>query len=75
MTSRRKALREDADPPPIAPTPPDLEACCGQGCDPCIFDLYAVEHERYLAQWRAWQERQSQRPAQSKRSKSDPGAR
>jgi hypothetical protein len=51
----------DDDPPPTAPTPPDDEACCGQGCDPCVFDLYAQERERYLAELRAWQERQERR--------------
>ncbi len=46
-----------ADPPPVAPIEPDFEACCGNGCEPCIFDLYAIERERYLAALRAWEER------------------
>jgi hypothetical protein len=46
------------DPPPVAPIEPDFEACCGNGCEPCIFDLYAIERERYLAALRAWETRQ-----------------
>ena len=37
------------DPPPIEPIEPDFEACCGNGCEPCIFDIYALERERYLS--------------------------
>ena len=48
-----------ADPRPLAPIEPDFEACCGNGCEPCIFDLYAIERERYLAALRAWEQRQS----------------
>ena len=48
------------DPPPQAPVEPDLDACCGNGCDPCIFDIYSAERERYLAALRAWQARQGQ---------------
>lgn len=45
------------DPPPIPPTRPGKDDCCGGSCDPCIFDLYEDEFERYLAELRAWQER------------------
>lgn len=40
----------DASEPRLPPPPPepDLDACCGSGCDPCIFDLY----EDRLAAWR-----------------------
>ena len=34
-------------PPP--PREPDLDECCGNGCEPCVFDLY----EARLARWRA----------------------
>ncbi|AGM40188.1 hypothetical protein SPISAL_00435 [Spiribacter salinus M19-40] len=34
-------------PPP--PREPDLDECCGSGCDPCVFDLY----EQRLARWEA----------------------
>ena len=52
----------DPDPPPDAPIEPDFEACCGNGCEPCIFDLYAIERERYLAALRAWEARRATRP-------------
>jgi hypothetical protein len=45
------------DPPPVEPTPPDDSACCGSGCDPCVYDLYGEERERYFEQMRAWRAR------------------
>ena len=47
-----------ADPRPLAPVAPDLEACCGNGCDPCIFDLYDLAMDEYRQALRAWQARQ-----------------
>jgi hypothetical protein len=49
-------LRDD-DPPPLPPPRPTLEDCCRGGCDPCVFDLYDAELERYEARLRAWCER------------------
>lgn len=46
------------DPPPVPPVPPDDNACCGSGCDPCIFDFYTEELQRYRAELQAWEERQ-----------------
>ncbi|QDQ25839.1 oxidoreductase [Chitinimonas arctica] len=46
------------DPPPEPPIAPPPEACCGSGCDPCIFDFYSEEvqqHRLLLAQWQARQ--------------------
>jgi hypothetical protein len=37
----------DADPMPIAPPQPDFELCCGNGCDPCIFDLHDLAMDAY----------------------------
>jgi Oxidoreductase-like protein, N-terminal len=51
----------DDDPRPVAPPEPDFDACCGQGCNPCIFDLYEIEREKYQAILRAWEERQAAR--------------
>jgi hypothetical protein len=59
--ARRRQAAPDDDPAPQAPPEPDLEACCGQGCDPCVFDLYAEARERYEAALRAWQERRRTR--------------
>ena len=53
------------DPPPIAPTAPADDECCGNGCDPCIFDLYGFEQERYYKELKAWRERQAQRAAKA----------
>ena len=50
------------DPKPQAPEPPDLDACCGYGCDPCIFDLHVLAMDEYRQALRAWQARQA--PAQ-----------
>ncbi len=50
-----------ADPPPVAPTPPDFDECCGSGCNPCIFDLHDQALERYRAELLAWTSRQQAR--------------
>jgi len=47
------------DPMPTPPVPPDLEACCGNGCDPCIFDLHDLAMDEYRQALRAWQARQN----------------
>lgn len=60
MTTATPA-NDDDDPPPPAPVEPDLEACCGNGCDPCIFDLYDLERERHRQALRAWQQRRALR--------------
>ena len=39
--------RPDDDPRPDPPERPDDDACCRCGCDPCIFDLYDAEMERW----------------------------
>lgn len=46
-----------ADPMPTPPPEPDFDACCGNGCDPCIFDLHDLEIDRYRQALRAWRER------------------
>jgi len=40
------ATLDPTDPMPEPPSEPDLDACCGNGCDPCIFDLHELEMER-----------------------------
>ncbi len=32
---------------PPKPKEPDPYECCGRGCDPCIFDYYAMSLERW----------------------------
>jgi hypothetical protein len=58
---RKAAPPEPDDPAPQPPAEPDLDACCGQGCDPCVFDLYEAARERYRAELQAWEERQARR--------------
>lgn len=45
------------DPRPEPPPFPEDDACCGNGCDPCIYDLHAEAMERYRAELRAWRAR------------------
>jgi len=57
------------DPPPVPPVQPELEDCCNSGCNPCVFDLYQSELERYrtaLAEWQDRQTRQAQASANSR---------
>jgi hypothetical protein len=53
----------ESDPEPQAPAEPDFDACCGNGCEPCIYDLYDLEMDRYRNALRAWKERQAARKA------------
>ncbi|WP_201748120.1 oxidoreductase-like domain-containing protein [Aquabacterium fontiphilum] len=48
----------DHDPMPQPPEPPDINACCGSGCDPCIFDAHDMAMDDYRQALRAWQSRQ-----------------
>lgn len=48
------------DPKPTPPVPPELEDCCGNGCDPCIFDRHDLAMDEYRQALRAWQVRQAQ---------------
>lgn len=45
------------DPMPQPPPEPDFDACCGNGCDPCIFDLHDLAMDAYRQALRAWRER------------------
>lgn len=47
----------DPDPMPQPPVQPDLDACCGNGCEPCIFDLHDLAMDRYRQNLRAWRAR------------------
>lgn len=47
------------DPMPQPPVAPDLEDCCGNGCDPCIFDAHDLAMDDYRQALRAWQARQA----------------
>lgn len=47
------------DPMPLPPEQPDINACCGSGCDPCIFDAHDLAMDEYRQSLRAWQARQT----------------
>lgn len=42
---------------PQPPHQPDLDACCGNGCDPCVFDLHDLAMDAYRQAMRAWRAR------------------
>ncbi len=53
-----------ADPAPLEPPRPEDYECCGNGCEPCIFDLHAQAVDRWRAEMKAWRERQAGRLAE-----------
>ena len=50
------------DPMPQPPVQPDLDACCGNGCDPCIFETSDLEMDAYRQAMRAWRARHPEAP-------------
>lgn len=42
------------DPRPQPPPEPDPGECCGNGCDPCIYDLYNDQMAYYRTALAAW---------------------
>ena len=54
----------DEDPPPVPPVWPDDDACCGNGCDPCIYDLFALQDERYRRALKEWEARHGPLPVE-----------
>ncbi|MDC8786458.1 oxidoreductase-like domain-containing protein [Roseateles koreensis] len=62
MTSAPSLSEPDpaSDPMPQPPVQPDLDACCGNGCEPCIFDLHDLAMDAYRQALRAWKARQAQ---------------
>lgn len=57
MAQNAALTAPDADPMPEPPLPPDLDACCGNGCEPCIFDLHDLAMDAYRQALRAWRAR------------------
>lgn len=57
MRANDLPAQPDSDPMPLPPEEPDLDACCGSGCNPCIFDLHDRAMDRYEEALRAWRER------------------
>lgn len=62
MTNDAPVPVPDPDPRPEPPTMPDFEACCGNGCDPCIFDLHDLAMDAYRQALRAWRTRHPEAP-------------
>lgn len=60
----------DNDPMPQPPEAPDINACCGSGCDPCIFDAHDMAMDEYRQALRAWRERQATRQGDANASSS-----
>ncbi|TXI80816.1 MAG: oxidoreductase [Cupriavidus sp.] len=48
----------------MPPERPGDNECCQSGCDPCIFDFYADEMDRYRQELKAWEARQAARAQQ-----------
>lgn len=42
--------------PPVAPVEPGPWECCGNGCDPCVYDRYWEELARYENALALWQQ-------------------
>ncbi|MEX0387055.1 oxidoreductase-like domain-containing protein [Spiribacter onubensis] len=65
--------RNNEFPPP--PREPDLDECCGSGCDPCVFDLYEQRLERWRVRCEAFRAsatgRQESTPEQSRTGSTD----
>lgn len=54
-----QTAQPEHDPMPEPPEPPDINACCGSGCDPCIFDAHDMAMDAHRQALRAWQARQA----------------
>jgi hypothetical protein len=50
-----------SDPPPLEPPRPEDYECCGNGCEPCVFDLHAQAVDRWRSEMKAWRARQAAR--------------
>ncbi|MER1966442.1 oxidoreductase-like domain-containing protein [Castellaniella sp. GW247-6E4] len=50
-------MTPDADPRPLEPEEPDLNDCCGNGCEPCVFDTYIEEKRAWEQAIKVWEER------------------
>ncbi len=63
--------RPEDDPRPEPPIRPDDDACCGSGCDPCIFDFYAEALNSWRAELAAWEAREAARREAAAREAGD----
>lgn len=56
MTEQAMQAETQAPVPPIEPLP---HQCCGNGCDPCIYDTYNAELRAYYLQKAQWDAQQA----------------
>lgn len=68
-SSQPGLIGQTDDPAPVPPIEPELEDCCGSGCNPCIFDIYEQARERYQRELEAWNRRQAERAATAGKSR------
>lgn len=50
-------MNPNDDPRPPEPIEPDLNDCCGNGCEPCVFDTYIEEKRAWQEAVKAWEQR------------------
>lgn len=62
------------DPAPLEPPRPEDYECCGNGCEPCVFDLHAQAVELWRTEMKAWRERQAARAAPPAERPAEPAA-
>ncbi len=60
MSNHHLSTHEPIKLPP-APREPELDECCGSGCDPCVFDLYEQRLERWESRCEALRQAAAQR--------------
>ena len=53
------------DPRPEEPIEPDLNECCGNGCEPCVFDTYAEDRRAWQQAVKEWEERHRDRTGET----------
>lgn len=44
---QKQAEKENYEIPPVKPEPPSPDECCGNGCSPCVFDIYSDAYDKY----------------------------
>lgn len=57
MNPTATAPSTESGPMSQPPEQPDINACCGNGCDPCIFDRHDMAMDEYRQALQAWQAR------------------
>lgn len=53
-------MNRDTVPPPVPPVEPEPWQCCGSGCEPCVYDRYWQDLERYEEALERWRQAEAQ---------------